>query len=107
MPTTFQVNPKVDQLRARLAHPIVDSDAHQVEIVPLFLDFLRQAGGAKMPQRWFDHMVMARRALRMTPQQRSQGRAAIPVWWPIPAENTLDRATSFFPKLMHSRMDEI
>ncbi|MBV8360009.1 MAG: hypothetical protein JO189_19045, partial [Deltaproteobacteria bacterium] len=52
MPTMFKANPKVDQLRAKLGHPIVDADAHQVEMAPLFLDFLREAGGAKMPQRW-------------------------------------------------------
>jgi hypothetical protein len=43
MPTMFKANLKVDQLRARLGHPIVDADAHQIEMVPLFLDFLREA----------------------------------------------------------------
>ena len=47
MPTIFQANPKVDQLRATLGHPIVDADAHQIEMVPLFLDILREVGGAK------------------------------------------------------------
>ncbi|MGE0684032.1 MAG: hypothetical protein AB7P69_24390 [Candidatus Binatia bacterium] len=37
MPTMFQANPRVDQLRARLGHPIVDADAHQIEMIPLFL----------------------------------------------------------------------
>jgi hypothetical protein len=107
MPTMFQANPKVDQLRATLGHPIVDADAHQIEMVPLFLDFLREAGGAKMPQRWGDYMALTRRAFRMTPEERSQARPGIPVWWPLPAENTLDRATSSLPKLMYARMDEI
>ena len=32
----FQANPKVDQLRAELSgHPVVDADAHQVEMAPL------------------------------------------------------------------------
>jgi predicted TIM-barrel fold metal-dependent hydrolase len=107
MPTMFKANSKVDQLRATLGHPIVDADAHQVEMVPLFLDFLREVGGAKMPQRWRDHMGMTRRAFRMTPEERSQARPGIPVWWALPAENTLDRATSMLPRLMHARMDEI
>jgi hypothetical protein len=51
MATLFKATPKVDQLRARLGHPIVDADAHQIETVPLFLDFLREVGGAKMAQR--------------------------------------------------------
>ena len=54
MPTMFHANPSVDHLRARLGHPIVDADAHQIEMVPLFLDFLREVGGARMPQRWRD-----------------------------------------------------
>jgi predicted TIM-barrel fold metal-dependent hydrolase len=107
MPTKFQANPKVDQLRATLGHPIVDADAHQMEMGPLFLEFLREAGGAKMPQRYFEQMTVTRRTFRLTPEERGQSRAAIPVWWPIPAENTLDRATSSLPKLMHARMDEI
>ena len=107
MATLFKATPKVDQLRAKLGHAIVDADAHQIEMAPLFLDFLREAGGAKMPQRWRDHVTMTRRAFRMTPEERSQARPGIPVWWPLPAENTLDRATSALPKLMHARMDEI
>jgi hypothetical protein len=43
----------------------------------------------------------------MTPKERSQARPGIPFWWPLPAENTLDRATSSLPKLMHTRIDEI
>jgi hypothetical protein len=39
MPTMFKANPKVDQLRAELGHPIVDADAHQIEMAPVFLDF--------------------------------------------------------------------
>jgi len=107
MPTTLKGNPKVDQLRAKLGHPIVDADAHQVEMVPLFFDFLREAGGAKMLERWRDHAVITRRAFGMTPEERSRARPGIPIWWGIPAENTLDRATAFLPKLMHARMDEI
>src|SRR5215469_12034609 len=107
MPTMLKANPTVDQLRAKLGHPIVDADAHQFESVPLFFDFLREAGGAKMPQRWRDLTALTRRAFRMTPEQRSQARPGIPIWWGIPAENTLDRATALFPNLMHARMDEI
>ena len=54
-----------------------------------------------------DYMALTRRAFRLTPEERSQARPGIPVWWPLPAENTLDRATSSLPKLMHARMDEI
>src|SRR5262249_22057326 len=67
----------------------------------------REVGGGKMPRRWGEYMALPRRAFRMAPQERSQARPGIPVWWPPPAENSLDRATSSLPKLMHARMDEI
>jgi hypothetical protein len=80
MATLFKATPKVDQLRAKLGHPIVDADAHQIEMVPLFLDFLREVGGAKMAQRWRDYVALTRRVFRMTPEERSQARPGIPVW---------------------------
>lgn len=34
------------ELRSRLDHPIVDADAHWLEPVPVFLEFLRDEGGS-------------------------------------------------------------
>ena len=39
-------------VRARLNHPVLDSDGHTVEYVPAFLDYLRQVGGAKILERY-------------------------------------------------------
>ena len=39
-------------IRARLNHPIIDSDGHQVEMVPVFLDYLAEVGGASVAQRF-------------------------------------------------------
>jgi hypothetical protein len=33
-------------IRARVNHPIIDSDGHTVEFEPAFLDYLRQIGGS-------------------------------------------------------------
>ena len=95
------------ELRRQFGHPIVDADAHQIEIAPVLLDFLRDAGGVGMPDRWVAYMGHLRRVFRMTPEQRAESRTPVPVWWPIPAENTLDRATSALPALLYERMDEI
>ncbi len=43
----------------------------------------------------------------MTPEERFDTRAAMPVWWPMPTENTIDRATTVLPGLLYDRMDEI
>ena len=49
----------------------------------------------------------ARRAFRQTQDQRDDERTTVPVWWPVPTENTLDRATTALPGLLHARMEEI
>lgn len=43
---------------------------------------------------------------RMSEAERLAWREFKPVWWGHPMKNTLDRATSTLPRLMHSRMDE-
>ncbi len=34
------------EIRARLNHPIIDSDGHTVEFLPAFLDVLKEVGGS-------------------------------------------------------------
>ena len=33
------------ELKARLDHPIVDADAHQLEVIPVLFEYLREVGG--------------------------------------------------------------
>ena len=37
-------HPKVAEIRRRIDHPIVDADAHQLETVPVLLDYIREVG---------------------------------------------------------------
>lgn len=39
-------------LRAKLAHPVVDGDAHVLEGEFVLRDFIKQVGGAKMLERF-------------------------------------------------------
>ena len=41
-----------EAVRARLDHPIIDTDGHTVELTPLYLDYLKELGGADMPRRY-------------------------------------------------------
>jgi predicted TIM-barrel fold metal-dependent hydrolase len=100
-------HPKVEEIRRRIAHPIVDADAHQLETVPVLLDYIREVGGSQMPERFLAYLRHQRRTFEMSWEQRFDTRTAMPVWWPIPTENTLDRATTQLPRLMYSRMDEL
>lgn len=95
------------QIRARLAHPVVDADGHLLEFVPLVRDFVAELAGAEVAAR-FDTVTRGSaltRALDVR-TKRSLGLARHG-WWGLPARNTLDRATATIPKLLYERMDEI
>src|SRR6185436_387362 len=100
-------DPKVAEIRRRIDHPIVDADAHQLETVPVLLDYIREVGGSSMPERFLAFLRHQRRTFEMTWEERYDTRTSMPVWWPIPTENTLDRATTQLPGLMYDRMDEL
>jgi hypothetical protein len=40
------------EIRARLKHPIIDSDGHVAEFEPAFFDFLRATAGAQMVEKF-------------------------------------------------------
>ncbi len=97
-------NSKSAAVRAQLDHPVIDGDGHWLEPVPIFLDYLRQAGGPSMVDSfikqakdtgWYD----------MSPEERLDTRSKRPTWWGEPA-NTLDRATAMIPRLFYERLDD-
>ena len=61
---------KVEAIKKRIGHPIVDADAHQLETVPVVLDYLREIGGSDMPQRFLDFLKHQRRTFDMKPEER-------------------------------------
>jgi predicted TIM-barrel fold metal-dependent hydrolase len=98
---------RVEQIRARLGHPVIDSDGHDVEYLPLVREELRGLAGQGAVDR-FEWMVKGAQLARGLDDdtRRAQGVMRIP-WWGLPAENTLDRATAMFPRLLHERLGAI
>jgi len=97
------------QIRARVAHPIIDSDGHVVEFEPALLDYIRDVGGASILERYkcaWDTAFYFRWN-HMTPEERRDFRVPRPVWWPYPTRNAYDRATAALPKLLYHRLDEM
>ena len=96
-------------IRARLNHPVIDSDGHTVEFFPAVLDYLEQTGGTKVVERFTAGMGGGFFGgwYRLSPEERRERRATRPLWWALPTKNTLDRATATFPKLLYERLDEI
>jgi len=97
-------------IRARLNHPVIDSDGHTVEFFPAVLDYLEQTGGTKVVERFKAGMMSGGVFgpwYRLSPEERRARRATRPPWWALPTKNTLDRATALFPTLLYERLDEI
>ena len=102
-------------VRARLSHPVIDSDGHLVEFEPALMEYLKQAGGAGMEERYktkrHDGSAAGLGALvrwyQMSSEERRDQRATRSPWWALPTKNTLDRATASLPKLLYERMDEL
>jgi predicted TIM-barrel fold metal-dependent hydrolase len=98
---------RIEQIRARLGHPVIDSDGHDVEYLPLVREELRALAGQGAVDR-FELMVKGAQLVRGLDDatRRAQGMMRIP-WWGLPAKNTLDRATAMFPRLLHERLPAI
>src|SRR5438094_4836955 len=100
---------KSAQVRARLDHPVIDSDGHTVEYIPAVLDYMKEIGGARMPERFTSggaDYYGRQRWYRASAAERHKSRMMRPPWWAVAAKNTLDRATATLPKLLHERLDE-
>src|SRR5262249_40510370 len=90
------------EIRARLKHPIIDSDGHVAEFEPAFFDFLKATAGAEMVEKFksLGDSPYFFRWYRLTPAQRRDLRAPRLQWWVHPTLQTLYRATSSLPKLL-------
>jgi len=94
------------RVREQLDHPVIDGDGHWLEPVPIFCEFLRDAGGAAMVDRYLAMMHQAFGTwYELTPDERLARRQIRPPWLGD-APNMLDRATALLPALLYERLDE-
>ena len=105
------------RIRSDLGHPVIDADGHIIETAPVFHpffeDFVKDIAGGDMAKRFrekggmdFDEMVL-RPWSNLSWDERRASWATRPSWWSLPAANSLDRATSHLPALMHRRLDDL
>jgi predicted TIM-barrel fold metal-dependent hydrolase len=93
---------KVQALRARLDHPVIDADGHLIEPAPLFHHYLEKTGGKELVERY-------QRELREHPTgsrgnlETGDMRGA---WWGV-SNNAYDLATVMAPRLLHQRLEEL
>lgn len=113
-------------VRAQLDHPVVDSDGHYTEFMPViedqFLELAGQLGGSKLKAEIAAAPDLRAYLLsftspigqafgasswgRETPEQRMDNWTPVPGWGP-PHSHALDRATSLLPQLRAERLEEI
>lgn len=94
---------RVEQVRGKIGHPIIDADGHQLECMPMVLSIMSDLAGRSAADRLVSggstDWPMGTRPTPAGPAVRS--------FYGLLTENTLDRVTPAFPKLLHSRMDQI
>lgn len=86
-----------DQVRARVRHPIIDSDAHIIECEFVLNDYVKEIGGAELMER-------SRQRGRKGPAFSDNATKGL--WWGAPSgRNTSDRAMAMLPRYFRSQMD--
>ena len=94
-----------EEIRRGLDHPVIDGDGHLVEVGPVFLDYLKQVGGASIIERYREVMEAAfYRWYRASREERQRQRICRPAFW-IVTTDTSDRAAVMMPALLRERMD--
>jgi predicted TIM-barrel fold metal-dependent hydrolase len=99
-------NSEAAQLRARLKHPVIDSDGHWVEFGPQLNDYLKRVGGSKALD-GFKSRPTEVWHLTIPLRERRERRLDQPIWWGMPTRNTFDRATAMLPKLLYQRLADL
>ena len=105
MAVTHQVS-KSAQIRARLNHPIIDSDGHTIENEAVLIEYIASVAGRKVAERYQMIAGGGMFAGRSMEEARDLHVTRGP-WWAIAARNTRDRATAMLPGLLYERLGEM
>lgn len=89
------------ELRAQLGYPVVDGDGHVIELIPVFLDYVRDHGHASL----LDGMLARNRAIEDVSIDDRRAGGLLPHSWHVPAD-TEYYATVTSPKRYHERLGE-
>jgi hypothetical protein len=93
-------------IRAGLKHPVIDGDGHWMEPIPVFLEYLREVGGAEavdqMRALWRRNSAWYRASWA----ERQHQRLRRTIWWGV-TSNTLDKATALLPALLNERLPDL
>ena len=94
-------------IRARLSHPVIDSDGHWLEFAPAITEYIERVAGRDVLEAFNARNGRILRDLELPLDQRLDARRPQQSWWSFPTRKTLDRATAMLPRLLHERLDEL
>ena len=98
---------KTAEIRSRLGHPVIDSDGHSIEPIPVFMEYLKSVAGSRVADSLrtaFHDSIIDPRWSSFSIEERRARRNIKPTWWANAAGNTRDLATAVLPKLMYERL---
>ena len=96
-----------DAVRAKLDHPVIDSDGHLLEYIPTVRELFIEEAGPALAEAFDMTVDVFQKTQGLDPDTKRNAGLFRMTWWGFPAVNTLDRATATLPRLMHHRMDEL
>ncbi len=94
------------RIRQQLGHPILDGDGHWIEALPVLVDYIRDAGGAEMAERYLKSQSGGGGWYGATWEERRNKRLRRGNWW-ITTADTEDFASGMLPGLLTERMDDL
>ena len=101
MPDTREAHSRSARIRAQLDHPVIDGDGHIVELMPVFLAYVRDNGYGGLVRDTLDR----KRAIEdLSMDERRQG-GVLPHSWHVPS-STEYYATVTSPKRYYERLGE-
>ena len=108
MTAGFAPTDEVARIRARLHHPIVDADGHQIEFMPL-VAITSSSSRAKHVARRLDEMVASGTRVLQGCRVRNAGDVGCsgPAGGPRPHATRSTAATCTFPPLLYQRLDQL
>jgi len=100
------VERQATDIRAQLNHPVIDGDGHWLEPIPVFLDYLRDAGGPGAVDRIRALWRQNSEWYRTDWPERKRQRLRRTIWWGV-TTNTRDKASALLPALLNERLPEL
>jgi predicted TIM-barrel fold metal-dependent hydrolase len=94
------------EIRAGLSHPIIDGDGHWLEPIPVFLEYLADAGGPAMVDKIRGLWQRNNGWYRADWDERQRQRLRRTIWWGV-TTNTLDKASALLPAFLNERLPEL